>query len=177
MIKISREFYFLTMTIEQDEIYYMKQALELAKQAYSSNEVPVGAIIVKDNTIIGKGFNSVIRFSDPTAHAEIVALREAGKTVGNYRILDADLYVTLEPCLMCFSAMIHARIRNLYFGAFDYKSGIFSTDKYNFVKNIFNHQISIKSGIILEDSLKLMQDFFKERRGAGAAERGGLENR
>ena len=163
--------------MENDELLFMKQALEMAEQAFREQEVPVGAVIVLDNRVIGKGYNSVIKESDPTAHAEIIALREAGEKIGNYRILDADIYVTLEPCIMCFAALVHARIRNLYFGAFDNKTGIFSTGKFDLIKNIFNHTITVKSGIMLADTSKLLQDFFRQRRGSGAVERGGLENR
>ena len=163
--------------MEDNELYFMKQALELAEQARREQEVPVGAVVVLDNQVIGKGYNSVIKESDPTAHAEITALRKAGKRMANYRILEADIYVTLEPCVMCYTAMVHARIRNLYFGAFDYKTGIFSTGKFDLIKEIFNHTITIKSGIMLADTSKLLQDFFRARRGSGAVERGGLENR
>jgi tRNA(adenine34) deaminase len=163
--------------MENNELYFMKQAFEMAERAFREQEVPVGAVVVLNNQIIGKGYNSVIKQSDPTAHAEIAALREAGKAIGNYRILDADIYVTLEPCVMCYAAMVQARTRNLYFGAFDYKGGIFSTGKFNLIKDIFNHTITVKSGIMLDNSSKLLQKFFQERRGAGVVERGGLENR
>ncbi len=163
--------------MENDELSFMNEAFELAQQAYREDEVPVGAVVVLDNKIIGRGYNSVIRRSDPTAHAEIIALREAGQTIGNYRIMNAELYVTLEPCLMCYSAMVHARIVNLYYGAFDSKTGIFSTGIFFDIKKIFNHTINAKSGIMLEATSKLIQLFFQERRGARVVERGGLENR
>lgn len=155
----------------------MEKALELAEQAYREEEVPVGAVVVSNETIIGRGCNSVIALSDPTAHAEILALREAGKTTGNYRLPDTDIYVTLEPCIMCYVALVHARVKNLYYGAPDAKGGIFSTGKFDLIKNIFNHTINTKSGIIGDKSSRLLQDFFLERRGAGAVERDGLENR
>ena len=157
--------------------YFMEQALEQARLAYKANEVPVGAVVVYDNKIVARGFNSVITLSDPTAHAEIVALRAAGKTLGNYRITDTDLYVTLEPCVMCYAALVHARIKNLYYGAPDLKGGIFSTGKFFLIKNIFNHTITTKSGIMGDKSKNLLQGFFRERRGAGAVERDGLESR
>jgi tRNA(adenine34) deaminase len=163
--------------MEKQYIYFMEHALKLAQQAYQEGEVPVGAVMVYNNEIIGEGFNSVIKLSDPTAHAEIVALRNAGQKMNNYRLPDTDLYVTLEPCSMCYSAMIHARIKNLYYGAPDYKTGIFSTGAFDRLKNIFNHTINEKSGIIGTSSTKLLQQFFKERRGAGAVERDGLESR
>lgn len=163
--------------MENEHLFFMEKALELAGQAYSEEEVPVGAVVVLDAQIIGSGYNSVITLSDPTAHAEIIALREAGKTIKNYRLLETSLYVTLEPCVMCYTAMIHARIKNLYYGAADPKGGIFSTGKFDLIKNIFNHTISAKSGIIGEKSSRLLQEFFQARRGAGAVERDGLENR
>ena len=161
------------------ELFFMEKALAMAELAYKANEVPVGAVVVLDNQIIGSGYNSVIKDSDPTAHAEIIALREAGRQIGNYRVLETDIYITLEPCLMCYAAMVHARVRNLFYGAPDFKGGIFSTGTFAEIKrkSIFNHTITVKSGIIGEASSKLLQDFFQERRGAGAVERGGLENR
>ncbi len=155
----------------------MQEALELARRAYREQEVPVGAVVVYNNEIIGRGYNSVITLSDPTAHAEIVAMREAGGVLGNYRLVDADLYVTLEPCTMCYAAMVHGRVKNLYYGAPDFKGGIFSTGAFELIKNIFNHTIEVKSGIIGDKSSEMLRDFFRERRGAGAVERGGLENR
>ncbi|MCP5046223.1 MAG: tRNA-specific adenosine deaminase [bacterium] len=155
----------------------MEQAMELARQACRAGEVPVGAVIVFNGQIIGKGYNSVITHSDPTAHAETVALREAGRTLGNYRLPDADIYVTLEPCLMCYTALVHARIKTLFFAAADAKTGFHSSGVFQQIKNIFNHTIIQKSGIIGSASTTLLQQFFKERRGAGAVERDGLENR
>lgn len=163
--------------MENKSIYFMEKALELAEQAYREEEVPVGAVVVLNEKIIAGGYNSVITLSDPTAHAEILALREAGKTMGNYRLVDTDIYVTLEPCIMCYTALVHARVKNLYYGAADFKGGIFSTGKFELIKNIFNHTISTKSGIIGDKSSRLLQEFFQERRGAGAVERDGLENR
>ncbi len=159
------------------EIYFMEQAYAQAEMAYAAGEVPVGAVVVKNDEIIGTGYNRVISISDPTAHAEVVALRAAGQRVQNYRIVDADLYVTLEPCIMCYAALVHARIRNLYYGADDFKGGIFSTEKFFLIKNVFNHTITTKSGIIGGKSSELLKAFFRERRGAGAVERDGLENR
>lgn len=163
--------------MEQTAEFYMEKALEQARLAYEADEVPVGAVAVFENKIIGVGSNSVIRLADPTAHAEILALREAGQFLQNYRLPQVDLYVTLEPCMMCYTAMIHARIRNLYYGADDPKTGIFSTGKFNEIKSIFNHTISSESGIIGEVSAQLLRDFFRARRGAGVVERGGLESR
>jgi tRNA(adenine34) deaminase len=166
--------------MKKDELFFMKKALEMAELAYQNLEVPVGAVVVLDNDIIGTGCNSVIKNCDPTAHAEMLALRTAGEKTGNYRLPGADVYVTLEPCLMCYAAMVHARINNLFFGALDAKTGIFSTGAFEQIKSIFNHTITVKSGIMLEATSKLLQDFFKElreRRGARVVEWGGLENR
>jgi tRNA(adenine34) deaminase len=166
--------------MKKDESFFMKKALELAGIAFHQQEVPVGAVVVLENEIIGTGYNSVIKNCDPTAHAEVLALRTAGENTGNYRLPGADLYVTLEPCLMCCAAMVHARIDNLFFGAVDPKTGVFSTGAFEQIKSIFNHTITVKSGIMLEVSSKLLRDFFqerRERRGARAVEWGGLENR
>ncbi|MCX6583301.1 MAG: tRNA adenosine(34) deaminase TadA [Candidatus Aminicenantes bacterium] len=163
--------------MEQDHLFFMEKAFEQAELAYREGEVPIGAVIVLNNEIIGKGYNSVIKNSDPTAHAEIMALRAAGKAAQNYRLLDTAIYVTLEPCFMCYAALVHARVRNLYFGASDPKGGIFSTGKFAAIKNIFNHTIEAKSGIIGDKASRLLQEFFQARRGAGAVERDGLENR
>ena len=106
-----------------DDTAFMQEALKLAAQAAAAGEVPVGAVVVKDGAIVGRGYNQPIAGSDPTAHAEIMAMRDAGKTLGNYRLADCDLYVTLEPCVMCSGAIMHARIRQVIFGARDSKTG------------------------------------------------------
>ncbi|HLP44893.1 MAG TPA: tRNA adenosine(34) deaminase TadA [Candidatus Kapabacteria bacterium] len=163
--------------MDQDQLFFMEKAFEQAELAYQAEEVPIGAVIVLNNEIIAAGYNSVIKNSDPTAHAEIIALRAAGKTLNNYRLLDTAIYVTLEPCIMCYAALVHARVKYLYYGAGDPKGGIFSTGKFDLIKNIFNHTIEAKSGIIGDKTSRLIRDFFQARRGAGAAERDGLENR
>ncbi len=155
----------------------MKQALGQAELANRHNEVPVGAVVVRDNDIIGTGYNRVIKESDPSAHAEISALRKAGKKTKNYRLCGSDIYVTLEPCLMCYSAMVHARVKTLYFGAFDKKTGVYSSGAFDRMPVIFNHNIQVEPGLLQEESSRLLKTFFKERRGAGAVERDGLENR
>ena len=156
---------------------FMKKAFNLARSANANSEVPVGAVIVSDGKIIASGYNSLITRHDPSAHAEIIALREAGQRLGNYRLTGVDMYVTLEPCCMCYTALVQARIGNLYYGADDPKTGIFSTGSFDLIKEIFNHKIGIHPGIMAEESAELLKDFFKKRRGAGAVERGGLENR
>lgn len=155
----------------------MKQAIKQAKLAYKNGEVPVGAVIVKDNEVIGKGYNRVIEKSDPSAHAEITALRAAGKKINNYRLVDTEIYVTLEPCLMCFSTLVHARVKALYFAAFDEKTGVYSSGAYDRLPAVFNHNICVEPGVLQDECSHLLKKFFEERRGAGAVERDGLENR
>ena len=169
----------LDMDFATDE-RWMREAIAEAELAARAGDVPVGAVVVLDNAVIGRGHNQVEQSKDPTAHAEILALGAAAGAIGDWRLDRCTLYSTLEPCTMCYAAMVHARVDNLFFGALDAKTGIFSTGAFEQIKNIFNHTITVKSGIMLEASSKLLQDFFqerRERRGAGAVERGGLENR
>lgn len=146
-----------------DQIY-MQRALELAREAEIAQEVPIGALVVLENKIIGEGFNSPISRNDPTAHAEIIALRNASQTMQNYRLPNATLYVTIEPCTMCVGAMIQARISRLVFGALDPKAGaVFSI--FNLLDSkMLNHKIAISSGILQDECAKIIQDFFRERR-------------
>ena len=147
----------------EDE-YWMHEALKLAQHASLQDEVPVGAIVVYDNEVIGKGWNQPIAQNDPTAHAEIIALQTAAKAIQNYRLLNATLYVTLEPCIMCVGAMLHARIKKLIFGAYDPKTGAAGT-VFNLVSdNRHNHCIEVAGGILEEDCGKLLQSFFQLRR-------------
>ena len=143
-----------------DDTYWMQQALELAKFATSNNEVPVGAILILDNKIIGKGWNQPISSNDPTAHAEIIALRQGAQYLNNYRLLNTTLYVTLEPCAMCIGAMIHARIKHLVFGAYDPKFGAIQL----LDTKSFNHTIKYKGEILAPDCGELLTNFFKNRR-------------
>lgn len=144
--------------------HWMQHALSLANTAAKMNEVPVGAVIVLNNEIIGEGFNQPIHHSDPTAHAEIVALRAAANAIGNYRIVDATLYVTLEPCVMCVGAMIHARIKRLVFGAYDPKSGAVNSIFNLLDENKFNHKIEYQGGLLHEACGGILREFFKIRR-------------
>lgn len=146
-----------------DEMF-MQEALQLAALAEQKGEVPVGAVLVKDNKIIASGYNQVISKTDPSAHAEIVVLREAAKIVGNYRLLDTTLYTTLEPCCMCASAAVHARVKTIVFGTFDKKSGACGS-VFNLVKGFpLNHRIVLRNGV-LEDSCKeILTGFFKKKR-------------
>ncbi len=167
----------LTKAMKKDPIFFMKKALQLAVRAEKCGEVPVGAVLVREGRVIGRGYNAPIAKNDPSAHAEIMALRRAGKKVAAYRLNGCELYVTLEPCLMCYSAMVHARIARLHYGAADAKNGIFSSGVFDNVKHIFNHRIAVEGGLLAQPASAMLSDFFKARRGAGAVERDGLENR
>ena len=142
----------------------MLLAIEEAVKAKSLNEVPVGAVVVRENQVIGRGHNSVIRNNSIAAHAEINAINKASKTLNNYRLLNCDLYITLEPCHMCAKAIVDARIKNVYFAALEPKTGsIISVDNF-FDKNFLNHKVNYFSGLMQQESSKLLKDFFLERR-------------
>ena len=143
---------------------WMKIAIDEAHLAMDENEIPVGAVLVKDNKLIGQAHNRPIINHDPTAHAEIEVLRMAGKKLRNYRIPKSTLYVTLEPCTMCFGAMIHARIERVVFGASDSKSGICGSTINLSSESIFNHQISVSGGVLEHDCKNILQSFFQSRR-------------
>ncbi len=142
----------------------MNIALDFACEGEKSGEVPVGAIVEFDGKIIGKGYNCPVSTSDPTAHAEIIAIREAGEHFENYRLTGSVLYVTLEPCIMCYSAAVHARIKKIYYGADDPKGGVFSTGAFEKIQQIFNHNIEIESGLLASESSELLKTFFKNKR-------------
>ena len=143
---------------------WMQHALDLAHKAKVAGEVPVGAVIVLNGELIAEGWNQPIRSSDPSAHAEIISLRDAGQKLGNYRLLDAELYVTLEPCPMCVGAMLHARLKRVVYAATDPKTGALggAYDLLNSVKH--NHSFEVTSGVLAEKSQALLQAFFRERR-------------
>ena len=143
----------------------MQRALELAEQAEAAGEVPVGAIVVKDQQIIGEGYNSPISQHDPSAHAEIQAIRQAAQNIGNYRLLNTSLYVTLEPCLMCAGAMIHARIGQLIYATAEPRTGAVDSVFEVLQSPAHNHQISVRHGVLAEESAALLQAFFRKRRG------------
>lgn len=150
------------MTADHD---FMQQAFELAQYAEQQGEVPVGAVVVFQNQIIGKGWNQPITRHDPTAHAEIIALREAAALLGNYRLLDCSLYVTLEPCAMCAGAMVHARIKRLVYGAPDPRTGA-AGSVFNLTDlPCLNHRIQVEPGLMQAESRLLLQAFFAKRRG------------
>lgn len=142
----------------------MSRALELADRAAKAGEVPVGAVVVRDGEPIGEGWNQPITTGDPTAHAEIIALRRAGTAVRNYRLTAATLYVTLEPCLMCAGAMVHARIRRLVFGAHDPKSGAVASVSRLLDAPYLNHRINCRGGVLAEECGQRLSAFFKARR-------------
>jgi tRNA(adenine34) deaminase len=143
---------------------FMREALALATEAARSGEVPVGAVVVADGEIIGRGRNEPIGTSDPTAHAEIVALRDAATRVGNYRLTGATLYVTVEPCLMCVGAMVHARVATLVYGAPEPKAGAIESTQHAHEHPALNHRIAVVSGVLARDCRDAMQAFFQERR-------------
>ena len=144
--------------------HWMEEALALARQAQARGEVPVGAVVIKDGAIIGRGGNTPIAANDPTAHAEIAALREAGRALGNYRLPDCDLYVTIEPCAMCAGAILHARIRRLVFGARDPKTGACGSVVDLFAERRLNHHTTVTGDIAGEACGRLLSDFFVARR-------------
>ena len=147
-----------------DEQLFMSQALELARQAFAIGEVPVGAVVVSRSKVIGRGFNRSIKDCDPTAHAEIIALREAAKTLQNYRLADGELYVTIEPCAMCVGAMLHARIRRVVFGATEPRAGALTSKMKMMDMPHFNHTFDWQGGVLEQACGDLIKDFFRERR-------------
>ena len=143
---------------------YMRHALELAKQSQAAGEVPVGAVVVKDGEIVGRGFNAPISRHDPTAHAEVMALRDAANTLGNYRLPGCALYVNIEPCVMCAGAIIHARIARVVYGAADLKTGACGSVVNLFENARLNYHATVISGVMAEEGGRLLSDFFAERR-------------
>jgi len=143
---------------------FMQHAIDLAAEAEARGEVPVAAIIVMDNEIVGRGFNRCIADNDPTAHAEVVAMRDAAARIGNYRLNDAILYVTLEPCMMCAGAMVHARIARLVYGATDPKSGVIHSCYGALEQPFLNHRIEVTSGVMAEQCSRQLSGFFRKRR-------------
>lgn len=150
--------------IEQTDHYWMQHAIKLAKHAALNNEVPVGAVLILNNEIIGEGWNQPIKNNDPTAHAEIIALRHGAKYLNNYRLLNTTLYITLEPCAMCAGAIIHSRVKRVVFGASDPRAGgagsvfsILQSDK-------LNHYVDCCQNVMSEECSEILRDFFKLKR-------------
>ncbi|HEY4763128.1 MAG TPA: tRNA adenosine(34) deaminase TadA [Candidatus Sulfotelmatobacter sp.] len=146
-----------------DEIW-MEEALRRAQRALEGGEVPVGAVVVCDGRIVGSGWNRNITDSDPTAHAEVIALREAGATVGNHRLEDCELFSTIEPCAMCAGALVHARIQRLVYGADDPKAGAIHSVMEVLNHPQLNHKIEVRSGVLAGRSADMLQSFFRNRR-------------
>jgi tRNA(adenine34) deaminase len=143
---------------------FMKEAIAQAKLADAKNEVPVGAVVVLDGKVIGRGFNQPISSNDPTAHAEVMALRDAAAYVQNYRLVNADLYVTIEPCTMCAGAIVHGRVRRVIYGASEPKAGVVHSQQYIFQEPYFNHSVEVLSGVLAQECSDVMQVFFQRRR-------------
>jgi tRNA(adenine34) deaminase len=142
----------------------MDEALRCAQRALDASEVPVGAVVVCAGRIVGRGWNRNISEHDPTAHAEILALREAGRNVGNHRLVDCELFVTIEPCSMCAGAAVHARVRRLVYGADDPKAGAVRSLLQVVNHPGLNHQIAVRSGVLAGRSAEIVQEFFRQRR-------------
>jgi tRNA(adenine34) deaminase len=145
--------------------HWMQHAVMLARKAEAAGEVPVGAVLVSAGTCLAEGWNQPIARHDPTAHAEIMALRAAGVSLGNYRFPDSTLYVTLEPCLMCVGAMVHARVARLVFGAYDPKSGAVTSCTKGFEAPGLNHRVESAGGVMADECGALLKQFFRNRRG------------
>jgi tRNA(adenine34) deaminase len=150
-------------TPNPDELW-MEEALRAAQRALEAGEVPVGAVVVCSEKIVGRGWNRNISNSDPTAHAEIVALREAGATIGNHRLSECDLFATIEPCAMCAGALLHARIKRLVYGADDPKAGAVQSVMQLLNHPQLNHKVEVRSGVLAGRGAELLQTFFKSRR-------------
>jgi tRNA(adenine34) deaminase len=148
----------------QDDEFYMRRALELAREAEQAGEVPVGAVLVRKDQIIAAAYNQPISQHDPSAHAEILALRQAGAGIGNYRLADTTLYVTLEPCAMCMGAVVHARVKRVVYGASDPKTGALggAGDLLSLMPH--NHVPAVTGNVLAAESGTLLQSFFKQRR-------------
>ncbi len=150
--------------VDSRDEFFMGFALAEASAARDEGEVPIGAIVVLDDEIIGRGHNQPIGMRDPTAHAEIVALREAARHRGNYRLLDATLYVTIEPCAMCAGALVSARVRRVVFGATDLRAGALESVFEIGTNSSLNHQVEVVAGVCAGEARELIQTFFRERR-------------
>ena len=153
-----------------DHESFMRAALEQARRALAAGEVPIGAVIVTNERIVAAGFNQPIVGVDPTAHAEIVAMRTAAKAVGNYRLTGARLYVTVEPCLMCVGALVHARVAEVIYGAAEPKTGALGSIARAHETPGLNHRLLVTSGVLDEECRDLVQEFFRSRRGRSAAD-------
>ena len=149
---------------ESRDEFFMRHALQCAQLAYDAGEVPVGAVVVHQNRVIARGYNHPIGLNDPTAHAEVQALRAAAQILNNYRMPECELYVTLEPCLMCTGAMFHARLARVVFGASDYKTGVAGSVMNLYTHEQLNHHATVVGGVLADECRELLQRFFRERR-------------
>ena len=150
--------------MKKDTNYFMKQALKEAKKALLNDEVPIGCVIVKDDKIIARGFNKRETKNDVTSHAEIEAIRKANKKLNSWRLVDCDIYITLEPCMMCMGAIIQSRIRNVYYGAKDYKGGALGSSINVLEAKNINHHLNVKGGILEEECSLIISNYFKQKR-------------
>ena len=151
-------------TTEQQDLHFMQQAFLLAQEAEQHDEIPVGAVVVYQNKIIGRGFNQSIMTNDPSAHAEMLAIREAGQALNNYRLLDCTLYVTLEPCPMCAGLLVHSRIKRLVFASPDLKTGAAGSALNLTNHEQLNHKIDVTKGVMQNECSHALSSFFKRRR-------------
>jgi len=152
------------VSVSDDPALYMREAYALALKARELDEVPVGAVIVRDDKIIGRGFNKTLTSGDPTAHAEVVALRDAAQNEGNHRLPDADIFVTIEPCTMCAGTLVHARIRKLYFATPEPRSGAVISTVQVLDNQSLNHRVQYEQGLCESDCAQLIRDFFAAKR-------------
>lgn len=152
------------MNVQVDDDYWMERALTLAKQGAAAGEVPVGCVVVHEGVAVGEGWNRPIGSHDPTAHAEVVALRAAAAHLGNYRLVDTTLYVTLEPCVMCVGAIVHARVGRLVYGAPDPKTGAIESAFRLLDDDLHNHRVAVTGGVLADACGTLLRDFFRARR-------------
>jgi len=148
-----------------DDSHFMAMALEEARKGAGAGEIPIGAVLVMNGEVIARDHNRCLATNDPTAHAEILVIRKASKTLGNYRLLGSVLYVTIEPCAMCIGGMIQARVSRLIFGALEEKTGMVKSRLALLHDSLFNHRIEAMGGVLAEDCRKLVQGFFREKRG------------
>jgi tRNA(Arg) A34 adenosine deaminase TadA len=154
------------MNFSEADEQFMQRALELARRARDLHEeIPVGAVIVRDDIVVGEGWNQCVTGNDPSAHAEIIALRSAGQKLQNYRLPGTTLYVTLEPCVMCAGAIVHARVNRVVIGADDPKTGAAGTVFDTLISDKHNHHVDVTRGLLADDSSRLLREFFRERRG------------
>jgi tRNA(adenine34) deaminase len=150
--------------MQDNDHNFMSRALELARMAEAAGEVPVGAVIVKDNVIIAEGWNQPIGLHDPSAHAEMLTMRSAAQSLGNYRLLDTTLYVTLEPCAMCAGAMVHARVKRLVYAATDPRAGAAGTI-FNITQHeALNHRLEVTAGVMADEGAAVLRNFFQRKR-------------